>query len=184
MWGVFLSVLAYRTRRHLWIMSVFAIGLGAPRWCQMLWATPGVGLYIPWAGGLSASAIVGRVLWLWLGLLDGIQSASDIAHSQVPTTLLLNFYGVLDIGMILLNTLTRFHILFTLLAGQAFGSIATILGRATAPDRIGPGYVFPNFSIDPSEGLSKTWFWIALLFQLSTNGLCFVAFRWEQQMQP
>jgi alpha-1,3-glucan synthase len=31
-------------------MPVFAIGLGAPRWCQIWWGTSGMGLYVPWAG--------------------------------------------------------------------------------------------------------------------------------------
>jgi alpha-1,3-glucan synthase len=86
--------------------------------------------------------------------------------------------------MILLNTLTRFHIAFTLIAAQVLGSIATILARATAPNKIGPGDVFPDFSAGFSEGLSKAWFWIALLFQLSINVTCFLFFRKEQLSKP
>ena len=49
------------------------MGLGAPRWAQMLWGVSGIGLYVPWAGGPVASAIAGRGLWLWLGVLDAVQ---------------------------------------------------------------------------------------------------------------
>lgn len=86
--------------------------------------------------------------------------------------------------MILLNTLTRFHIAFILLAAQVLGSIATILARATAPNNLGPGDVFPDFSAGFGEGLSKAWFWIALLFQLASNMMCFFFFRKEQLQKP
>jgi alpha-1,3-glucan synthase len=86
--------------------------------------------------------------------------------------------------MILLNTLTRFHIAFTLVAAQVLGSIATILARATAPNKIGPGDVFPDFSGELSEGLSKVWFWVALAFQLSINLTCFLFYRKEQLSKP
>lgn len=49
------------------------MGLGAPRWAQMLWGTSNIGQYVPWAGGPVASAIAGRSLWLWLGVLDAVQ---------------------------------------------------------------------------------------------------------------
>ena len=35
---------------HSWLLPVFAVGLGAPRWCQMWWGVSGMGLFIPWAG--------------------------------------------------------------------------------------------------------------------------------------
>lgn len=35
---------------HSWLMPIFAVGLGCPRWCQMLWGVSGVALYIPWGG--------------------------------------------------------------------------------------------------------------------------------------
>jgi alpha-1,3-glucan synthase len=164
LWAVILFFLGKASERHSWLLPIFAIGLGAPRWCQMLWSTSNIGLYVPWAGGAAASAIAGRSLWLWLGLLDLVQGVGY--------------------GMILLTTLTRFHIAFTLIAAQVLGSIATILGRATAPDRIGPGDVFPDFSSNVLQGLSQHWFWICLLFQLSTNVLCLMFFRKEQLAKP
>ena len=90
--------------------------------------------------------MVGRTLWLWLGVLDAIQGVG--------------------FGMILLQTLTRFHIVFTLVCAQVLGSIATIVARACAPDAEGPGAVFPNLALS-SKGLGNAWFWIALLMQLS-----------------
>src|ERR1700712_5595004 len=75
-----------------------------------------IGLYIPWAGGPVASALLGRILWLWLGVLDAVQGVG--------------------FGMILLQTLTRLHFTFTLIAAQVVGSLATIAARATAPNRI------------------------------------------------
>ncbi len=64
-----------------------------------------------------ASALVSRSLWLWLGLLDTIQGVG--------------------FGMIFLQTLTRIHVAFTLIAAQVLGSVATIIARAIAPDAIG-----------------------------------------------
>jgi len=145
-WAAFLWLFGILSKDHSWILPVFAIGLGAPRWCQILWGISNIGQYVPWAGGPVASALVGRSLWLWLGVLDALQGVG--------------------FGMILLQTLTRIHIAFTLIAAQVLGSIATILARATAPNKIGPGDVFPDFSAGFSDGLGKAWFWVGLIFQL------------------
>lgn len=32
-----------------------------------------MGQYLPWTAGPVASAIAGRSLWLWLGVLDAVQ---------------------------------------------------------------------------------------------------------------
>jgi alpha-1,3-glucan synthase len=117
LWAAFLFAFAKFSISHSWFLPIFAIGLGAPRWCQMLWGTSSIGLYLPWAGGAVSSALVSRSLWLWLGLLDTIQGVG--------------------FGMIFLQTLTRIHVGFTLLAAQVLGSIATILARLTAPNKIG-----------------------------------------------
>lgn len=68
-WAAALFILGKLSVEHSWIFSIFSIGLGAPRWCQMLWGTSGMGLYLPWVPSLAASAVVGRCLWLWLGVL-------------------------------------------------------------------------------------------------------------------
>ena len=112
----------------------------------MLWSTSNIGTYLPWAGGPLASALLGRGLWLWLGVLDSVQGVG--------------------FGMVLLQTLTRFHINFTLIGAQVLGSIATILARATAPDATGPGDVFPDFSVNWRGGLAQYDFWLCLIFQI------------------
>ncbi|MCJ1312940.1 Cell wall alpha-1,3-glucan synthase ags1 [Agyrium rufum] len=162
-WAIFLWIFGVLSKDHSWILPVFAIGLGAPRWCQMLWGVSGMGQYVPWAGGPVASALVGRSLWLWLGVLDSLQGVG--------------------FGMILLQTLTRIHIAFTLLAAQVLGSVATILARATAPDKIGPGPIFPNFALG-GGGLGNAWFWIGLSLQLVICAGFFTFFRKEQLSKP
>lgn len=124
---------------------MFAISLGAPRWAQMLWGTSNVGLYLPWAGSPLVSTLLGRALWLWLGVLDAVQGVG--------------------LGMVLLQTLTRLHITATLIAAQVLGSVATIAARGTAGNKDGPGDVFPDFSLG-GDGLRKGWFWAALFAQL------------------
>ena len=110
------------------------------------------------------SAIAGRSLWLWLGVLDSLQGVG--------------------FGMILLHTLTRFHITFTLISAQVLGSIATIAAKGFGPTKIGPGPVFPDFSVSISNGAEKPWFWIALFAQLAINGVAFLFFRKEQLSKP
>ncbi|PYH83359.1 alpha-1,3-glucan synthase [Aspergillus uvarum CBS 121591] len=163
-WAAALWICHVLSKRHAWFLPIFAIGLGAPRWAQMLWSTSNIAAYIPWAGGPVAGAILGRALWLWLGVLDSLQGVG--------------------FGMILLNTMTRFHVTFTLLAAQVVGSVATILARATAPDKLGPGNVFPDFSAGVAAGLSKADFWVCLLLMLSINVLCLFFYRKEQLSKP
>jgi len=163
-WALLLWWFSQLSTTHSWFIPIFAIGLGAPRWCQILWSCSNIGMYLPWAGSPVASALLGRGLWLWLGVLDSVQG--------------------IGFGMILLQTLTRFHITFTLVAAQVIGSVATILSRATAPDATGPGDVFPDFSVNWKDGLASADFWVCLLFQL---GLCigfFAFFRKEQLSKP
>ena len=64
-------ILTEFSKTHTWLLPVFAVGLGAPRWCQMLWGTSSLALYIPWGG--AAGPYLGTSLWLWLGVLDAIQ---------------------------------------------------------------------------------------------------------------
>ncbi len=163
-WAGLLWIFGILSKDHTWIIPVFSVGLGAPRWCQMLWSTSNIGLYVPWAGGPVGGALAGRSLWLWLGTLDAFQGVG--------------------FGMILLQTLTRIHIACTLVVAQVLGSVATILARATAPNNIGPGDVFPDFSAGARQGLSKGWFWVCLLFQLSVCVGLFAFFRKEQLSKP
>lgn len=165
LWAALLRVFSILSRTHPWIVPLFAIGLGAPRWAQMLWGTSGIGLYLPWVVGNGAGgAFVSRLLWLWLGLLDAIQGVG--------------------LGMVLLLTLTRQHVAATLCGAEFLGALVTMLARATAPDRAGPGDVFPDFSEGPLPGLAKPWFWIALGAQLVLPFGYFKFFRKEQVAKP
>ncbi|QDS69285.1 hypothetical protein FKW77_002461 [Venturia effusa] len=163
-WAGVLFIFARLSKSHSWIVPIFAIGLGAPRWCQMLWSTSNVGLYLPWAGNAVSSALVSRALWLWLGLLDIIQGVG--------------------FGMIFLQTLTRIHVAFTLVAAQVLGSVATMVARAVAPNNLGPGDVFPDISRGSDHVLGKAWFWTALVFQLIVCAGYLTFFRKEQLNKP
>ena len=74
--------------------------------------------------------------------------------------------------------------LFTLLAAQVVGSVGTILARATAPNKLGPGPIFPDFSVDVKDGLEEPWFWVGLLSQLIVPVGFFMFFRKEQLSKP
>lgn len=167
-WALILSILIHLAKTHTWMLPVFAVGLGAPRWCQILWGTSSLALYIPWAGG--AGPYLGLSLWLWLGVLDAVQGVG--------------------LGMILLQTLSRLHVCATLAFSQVIGSICVMVARATAPNRIGPGSVFPNVGTwDFSSGLkgspmASAPFWIALICQLIIVLGYFWFYRKEQLARP
>jgi alpha-1,3-glucan synthase len=176
-WGILLLVLVFfgavwiavftvfrrLSIEHSWILPIFAIGLGAPRWAQMLWGTSGMGSFIPWAATPAIGALLGRALWLWLGVLDALQGVG--------------------FGMILLQTMTRFHVAFTLTAAQVVGSVVTMVARATAPNNIGPGPVFPNLALT-MDGLGDALFWVALVLQGVVCIGFFMFFRKEQLFKP
>ncbi|KLJ13241.1 alpha-1,3-glucan synthase [Blastomyces silverae] len=162
-WAGLLAILGYLSKDHSWILPLFAIGLGAPRWAQIWWGTSGIGEHVPWAGGYVSGALISRSLWLWLGVLDAMQGVG--------------------FGMILLQTLTRFHICFTLLAAQVLGSIATICARAFAPNKIGPGDIHPDISGGISA-IGNAWFWVCLFCQLALCGGFYLFFRKEQLSKP
>ncbi|KAF8197459.1 modular protein with glycoside hydrolase family 13 and glycosyltransferase family 5 domains [Pholiota molesta] len=167
-WAVMLFILTHFSKTHTWLLPVFAVGLGAPRWCQMLWGTSSLALYIPWAG--HAGPYLGISLWLWLGVLDAIQGVG--------------------LGMILLQTLSRLHVCATLAFAQIIGSICVMVARATAPNAVGPGSVFPDAAKwDFSEGLAGSpmalpLFWIALVCQLIIVIGYFWFYRKEQLARP
>lgn len=82
-WAILLWILGTLSKQHAWFVPIFAIGLGAPRWCQMLWSTSNIGSFVPWAGSPVASALVGRGLWVWLGVLDALQGVGK--YPSLPT---------------------------------------------------------------------------------------------------
>ncbi|EXJ83816.1 alpha-1,3-glucan synthase [Capronia coronata CBS 617.96] len=162
-WAGFLWFFALLSKSHSWILPLFAIGLGAPRWAQIWWGTSNIGLYLPWAGGYTASALLSRSLWLWLGTLDAIQGVG--------------------LGMILLTTLTRVHVACTLLTAQVLGSVATIVARACAPNKIGPGPISPDIS-GSAGNIWQAWFWVGLVANLCVCWGYFMFYRKEQLSKP
>ncbi|RMD41453.1 hypothetical protein DV735_g3662, partial [Chaetothyriales sp. CBS 134920] len=162
-WALFLWLFGYLSKSHSWILPIFAIGLLAPRWAQIWWGTSNIGLYLPWAGSFTTSALLSRALWLWLGLLDSIQGVG--------------------FGMILLGTLTRVHVAFTLIAAQVIGSVFTIIARAVAPNKIGPGPISPDIS-DGVSAIWQAWFWIGLVLNLAIALGFYKFYRKEQLQKP
>ncbi|EPY51942.1 alpha-1,3-glucan synthase Mok11 [Schizosaccharomyces cryophilus OY26] len=158
--------LASLSQKHSWILPILGLGFGAPRWLQTLWGTSNIGLYLPYFG--KAAPYMSRMLWLWLGLLDTVQAVG--------------------IGIILLQTLTREHINLVLNLGQVIGAIASMIGRATSPCRIGPADVFLDFtSWQPKDGariLASAPFWICLICQLGIVVGYYLFFRRENLMRP
>ncbi|KDQ60792.1 glycosyltransferase family 5 protein [Jaapia argillacea MUCL 33604] len=167
-WAVMMVILTYFSKTHTWLLPVFAVGLGAPRWCQMLWGTSSLALYIPWAGHMGP--YLGISLWLWLGVLDAVQGVG--------------------LGMILLQTLSRLHVCATLAFSQIIGSVCVMVARATAPNKIGPTSVFPDAATwDFNEGLkgspmASAPFWLALICQLIIVIGYFWFYRKEQLSRP
>ncbi|KAL1837991.1 hypothetical protein VTJ49DRAFT_3159 [Mycothermus thermophilus] len=164
LWALVLYAFSYWSDEHTWLLPIFAIGLCAPRWAQEFWGTSGIGWYLPWAGGPVGSAIVSRCLWLWLGLLDNIQGVG--------------------IGMLLLATLTRHHVLTVLVGAQVVGSAFTMLARATSPNALSPHSTFPDFSQGVMPGAASPFFWVCLMFQLIIPVGFFKFFRKEQVQKP
>ncbi|CAB38509.1 cell wall alpha-1,3-glucan synthase Mok13 [Schizosaccharomyces pombe] len=166
MWIIMLMFLGRKSLTHSWLLPVFGVGLGSPRWLQMMWGTSNIGVYLPWAG--VAGPIVGRILWIWLGVLDSVQGVG--------------------VGMILLQTLTRRHIATTLIAGQIIGTLTSMLARATAPNRLGPGLVFLDLTSWRFEDGAKIFrsapFWICLISQIAVSAGYLLFFRRENLSRP
>ncbi|PYH55725.1 alpha-1,3-glucan synthase [Aspergillus niger CBS 101883] len=163
-WVGFLFLVSKYLKAHSWSLPLIACGLGAPRWAQIWWGVSGIGYFLPWvSGGYVGGALASRSLWLWLGVLDSIQG--------------------LGFGIILLQTLTRTHMLFTLICSQVLGSIATIAARGFGPNKLGPGPISP----DPTFGVSavaNAWFWVGLFCQLIICAGFLLFFRKEQLAKP
>ncbi|KAL4864230.1 hypothetical protein BDV12DRAFT_205867 [Aspergillus spectabilis] len=163
LWVALMLLFRFLAKEHSWILPVFGLSVGAPRWAQTWWGTSNIGYYLPWAGSLTSGAIASRCLWLWLGLLDEIQQVG--------------------LGMILLQTLTRVHVCFVLIAAQSLGSIATICARGFAPNNIGPAGISPAVGTSVDK-VANAWFWIALFFQLLASFGFLLFYRREQLNRP
>lgn len=137
--------------------------LSLSRWAQIWWGTSNIGLWLPWAPSFLWSALISRTLWLWLGVLDAIQGVG--------------------LGMIMLSTLTRSHVAFTVIATQVLGSATTMLARGVAPNRIGPGPISPDISGGVAP-IWQAWFWIALAFNLFVCVGFYKFYRKEQLLKP
>ncbi|CAK5276043.1 unnamed protein product [Mycena citricolor] len=167
-WTIIMLILTHFSKTHTWLLPVFAVGLGAPRWCQMLWGTSSVALYLPWGG--HNGPYLALSLWLWLGVLDAVQGVG--------------------LGLILLQTLSRLHVCVTLVLSQIIGAVITMIARATAPDRLGPGTVFPDAGTwsfadgAASSMLALPFFWIALACQVVIVTGYFIFYRTEQMARP
>lgn len=167
-WAALLFILTHFSKTHTWLLPVFAVGLGAPRWAQMLWGTSSLGLYVPWGG--ASGPYLSVSLWLWLGVLDAVQGVG--------------------LGMILLQTLSRLHVCATLAFSQLLGSIVVIVARATAPNKLGQSLVFPDAAKwDYSDGIRESiigypLFWVALICQLIIVAGYFWFYRKEQLSRP
>lgn len=164
LWTIILYIFSLFSDEHTWLLPIFAIGLGAPRWAQMFWGVSGIGWYLPWVSSPVGSAILSRCIWLWLGLLDSIQGVG--------------------LGMMLLATLTRAHVLAVLIGSQAIGAAVTMLARATCPNAKYATVTFPDFSQGVLPGAAEKWFWICLAFQLVIPFGFFKFFRKEQVSKP
>lgn len=164
LWSLVLYGFSHFSDEHTWLLPIFAIGLCAPRWAQEFWGTSGLGWYLPWAGSPLGSAVLSRCLWLYLGLLDNIQGVG--------------------LGMMLLATLTRHHVMTVLLGAQVVGSAFTMLARATSPNALSPNTTFPDFSQGLYPGVASPYFWVCLGFQLIIPIGFFKFFRKEQVSKP
>ena len=164
LWSIVLYAFSYFSDEHTWLLPIVAIGLCAPRWAQEFWGTSGIGWYLPWAGSPVGQAILSRCLWLFLGLLDNIQGVG--------------------LGMMLLATLTRHHVMTVLIGAQVVGSAFTMLARATSPNALSPNTTFPDFSQGVMPGAASPYFWACLGCQLIIPVGFFKFFRKEQVSKP
>ncbi|KAI9604228.1 hypothetical protein H4Q26_003842 [Puccinia striiformis f. sp. tritici PST-130] len=74
-WAVVMKGLSHASKKHTWFLPIFAVGLGAPRWCQMLWGTSSLATYLPWAG--SAGPYLGTTIQALNSFFDFLNSIQD-----------------------------------------------------------------------------------------------------------
>ncbi|EEB07932.1 alpha-1,3-glucan synthase Mok12 [Schizosaccharomyces japonicus yFS275] len=144
-WVIVFVILRFVAKDNSWFPVIFGLGFLCPRWCLEFWSSSGLGLNLPWAG--KASPIFTKCVWLTLNLYDNLQG--------------------IGLGMMLLQTLARDHVAFTLMLAQFFSSLTIMVSKPILPvtDR-----VFPLFSSwNPADGsgpLRSPCFYLALICQL------------------
>lgn len=147
-WVLICFIIRELARTHTWAPVIFGLGVIAPRYFAEFWAVSSIGQYLPWTGSPAASAFVGRSLWLWLTVLDSVQGAG--------------------LGMMLLQTLIREHVAFSLICAQVLGASATIMAKAIGIPF--SDYLVSFSSWEPSEGagpFGKPLFWLCLFCQFA-----------------
>jgi alpha-1,3-glucan synthase len=152
LWAVGVWVMYRASRVHSWVLPVFAAGLLAPRWAQILWSVSDVGTSLAWANGASAGLALS--LWLVLGVLDGFQ--------------------VLGLVTMLMQTLTRIHLVAVMSMAQGLGVVAFMLVKWTGVDQ----WAFVNPAM--ADAPLPVVFWGAFVVQIVLALGCFVWFRREQ----
>lgn len=160
-WTLIMYALHRATKTNSWAASIFAVGLGTPRWCQMLWslsgesapskpgvaakAVTGMGLYLPWLHRSGAPWLGGYFsigLWLWLGTLDAVQGVGiGIMLLRLFRSLSLLEYKVLTSPT---ETLSRQHVGAAIAASQVVGVAVVMAAKRTWP--FIASEVFPNFA--------------------------------------
>ncbi|KAJ3124816.1 Cell wall alpha-1,3-glucan synthase ags1 [Nowakowskiella sp. JEL0407] len=165
-WGSIMYLFTQYSKKNSWFVPVFAAGLLTPRWAQMWWAFSNLSVYLPWAGTHDQSISVS--IWLWLGVFDSVQ--------------------MVGLGMMLLQTLTRIHMVVVLAIAQILGSLSFLFAYGTAPDRLGPGQVFTDVAIYESskddDTVAQPFFWIVLVVQIVIAFGYLFFFRKEQLSKP
>ncbi|WBW72795.1 prospore membrane alpha-1,3-glucan synthase Mok12 [Schizosaccharomyces osmophilus] len=158
-WIIVLYGIKFLSLNNVWFPVIFGLGLLCPRWCLEFWSSSGLGLNLPWAGRIAP--VLTKLIWLYLALWDGIQG--------------------IGIGVMLLQTLARDHVAFTLMLSQVVSSLTIMVAKPTIPvsDK-----VFPNLGAwNPSEGpgpCSSPCFYIALICQIIAIGGLFYYYRKSQ----
>jgi alpha-1,3-glucan synthase len=85
--------------------------------------------------------------------------------------------------IMLLQTLTRIHVVPVMMVAQVLGSVTQMIAKLTAPNRDGPSSVFPAIANDIGP-LKNPWFWIGWMSQLLICVGFFFWFRKEQLSKP
>lgn len=160
-WVAMLVILRHFSRAHTWVPVIFALGTISPRYFAELWAVSTIGSFLPWATSNFGSAVLGRSLWLWLTVLDSCQGVG--------------------LGIMLLQTLIRDHVAFTLVCAQVIGAFTTIIAKAA--DVPFSAYLVSFAHWAPGDGagpFALPAFWLCFASQAAIPIGFFLLFRKSQ----